>query len=73
MVAFAYELRAAGGADPAATVADDPEEELFAVVFVEAAMGGVCEFEVGLLMDSVVVMEKRVEEGGHNRFEGLAG
>jgi hypothetical protein len=35
-------------------VADDPVEELFAVVDEEAAMGGVCEFEVGLLMDSVV-------------------
>jgi hypothetical protein len=35
-------------------VADDPVEELFAVVDEEAAMGGVCEFEAGLLMDSVV-------------------
>lgn len=53
LVALAYELRAAGCADPAATVADDPEEELFAVVDEEAAMGGVCEFEMELLMDSV--------------------
>ena len=47
-------------------MADDPEEELFAVVVEEAAMGGVCEFEVGLLMDSVVEKERgrRVEEGG---------
>jgi hypothetical protein len=42
-------------------VADDPEEELFAVVDEEAAMGGVCEFEMGLLMDSVVVEEAGME------------
>lgn len=45
---------AVGGADPAATVADDPAEEVFAgVADWEAAMVGVCAFEVELLMDSV--------------------
>ena len=35
-------------------MADDPVEELFAVVDEEAAIGGFCEFEMELLMDSVV-------------------
>lgn len=36
-------------------MADDPAEELFAGVAVwEAAIGGVCAFEMELLMDSVV-------------------
>jgi hypothetical protein len=42
-----------GTAEPAATVADDPVEEEFAVVDEEAAIGGFCVFEVELLMDSV--------------------
>jgi hypothetical protein len=51
LVAFAYELRAVGGAVPAATVADDPDEELFAVAAVwEAAIGGFCAFEVDALI-----------------------
>ena len=37
-------------------MADDPEEELFAVVVEEAAMGGVCELEMELLMDSVMAV-----------------
>jgi hypothetical protein len=45
-------------------VADDPVEELFAVVDEEAAIGGVCEFEAGLLMDSVVGEVRRMWEGG---------
>jgi len=50
-VALAWELRAVGWADPAATLADDPEEELFAAVAVEeAAMVGVCAFEMDALI-----------------------
>jgi alpha-D-ribose 1-methylphosphonate 5-triphosphate synthase subunit PhnH len=45
-----------GTAEPAATVADDPAEEEFAVVDEEAAIGGFCVFEMGLLMDSVGVV-----------------
>lgn len=43
-------------------MADDPVEELFAVADEEAAIGGVCEVEAGLLMDSVVG-EVRCGEG----------
>jgi hypothetical protein len=54
LVALAYELRAVGGADPAATVADDPDEELFAGVAVEeaAAAGGFCACEADALMST---------------------
>ena len=45
-----------GTAEPAATVADDPGEEEFAVVDEEAAIGGFCVLEMGLLMDSVGVV-----------------
>lgn len=52
LVALAYELRAVGGAEPAATVADDPDEELFAGVAEEAAIGGFCAFEADALMST---------------------
>jgi hypothetical protein len=59
LVALAL-LRAVGCADPAATVADDPAEELFAGVAVwDAAMVGFCAFEMELLMDSVVGVRRR--------------
>lgn len=58
-------------------MADDPEAELFAVVDEEAAMGGVCEFEMGLLMDSVVEGEVDVDVrsvgGLRNCYPGAVG
>ena len=58
-------------------MADDPEEELFAVVVEEAAMGGVCELEMELLMDSVVEGEVNVDVrsvgGLRNRYLGAVG
>ena len=50
LVALAYELRAVGGAVPAATVADDPDEALVAAAVWEAATGGFCAFEVDALI-----------------------
>jgi hypothetical protein len=51
LVAFAYELRAVGGAGPAATLADSPEAgEVAAAAVWEVAMGGFCAFEMDALI-----------------------
>jgi len=50
LVALAYELRAVGGADPAATLADSAGAGEVAAAVWEAAMGGFCAFEMDALI-----------------------
>jgi hypothetical protein len=53
LVALAYELRAVGGAVPAATLADDAGEgDVAAAAVWEEAMGGFCGFEMDALIRS---------------------